>query len=138
ETSEGMGELKTAVQVVTAIAHAVHHAHQRGVLHRDLKPSNILLDAQGRPYVTDFGLAKRLNAAHELTQTGEQIGTPAYMAPEMAPPPPRSLSSAGRGKNQARWGPPAPAAGQAAGSKLGRSFPVSLQGSVRRPATTRR
>jgi WD40 repeat protein/serine/threonine protein kinase len=70
-------------QLVTAIAHAVHHAHQRGVLHRDLKPSNILLDREGRPYVTDFGLAKRLDAEQSLTQTGEHVGTPAYMPPEM-------------------------------------------------------
>jgi WD40 repeat protein/serine/threonine protein kinase len=116
ETSEGMGELKTAVQVVTAIAHAVHHAHQRGILHRDLKPSNILLDAQGRPFVTDFGLAKRLNTAHELTQTGEQVGTPAYMAPEMAAPHPRTLSSEGRGS-------PAPTARKTVGFQTGQETP---------------
>jgi serine/threonine-protein kinase len=73
---------RQAAELVAAVAHAVHHAHQRGILHRDLKPSNILLDSDGRPHVADFGLAKRLEADQELTQTGELIGTPAYIAPE--------------------------------------------------------
>src|SRR5262249_18323941 len=60
----------------------VHHAHQRGVLHRDLKPSNILLDGEGRPHVTDFGLARRVEGDSELTQSGAILGTPSYMAPE--------------------------------------------------------
>jgi len=70
--------------LVTKIARAVHHAHQRGILHRDLKPANILLDAQGEPAVTDFGLARRLETDSELTMSGAVLGSPSYMAPEQA------------------------------------------------------
>lgn len=68
------------------MARAIHHAHQRGVLHRDLKPSNILIDAEGKPYVVDFGLAKRLHSSLELTQGDVRLGTPRYMAPEQVAP----------------------------------------------------
>jgi len=76
--------MRGLVELMGKVVRAVHYAHQRGILHRDLKPSNILLDADGTPYVTDFGLAKKVDAPSELTQSGALVGTPSYMPPEQA------------------------------------------------------
>lgn len=69
-----------AAAMIEKIAHAVHYAHQRGILHHDLKPANILMDEQGQPRVADFGLAVRLVDGDQAA--AGRGGTPAYMAPE--------------------------------------------------------
>jgi tRNA A-37 threonylcarbamoyl transferase component Bud32 len=75
---------KRAAELVAQVADAVEYAHERGVIHRDLKPGNILLDKDGHPRVTDFGLAKRVAGDSGLTRTGQALGTPSYMPPEQA------------------------------------------------------
>jgi len=82
---KGLEERKAkAVTLIAQMARAVHHAHQRGVLHRDLKPANILIDARGEPFVTDFGLAKRVDSPAEMSRSDTVVGTPNYMSPEQA------------------------------------------------------
>lgn len=86
---------RLAAEMLAPICRAIADAHRHGVLHRDLKPSNILIDQDGRTYVSDFGLAKRIlsDSSHlpngtgsdaPLTITGAVLGTPGYMAPEQA------------------------------------------------------
>jgi eukaryotic-like serine/threonine-protein kinase len=82
--AKGPVDVPSAVRLVATVARAVEHLHQQGIIHRDLKPSNILLDSDGQPYVTDFGLAKVFAAGSDMTATGVIAGTPSYMAPEQA------------------------------------------------------
>jgi len=82
-TEDGPFDAATAEQVLRDIARALAYAHRAGVVHRDVKPENIFLDAtSGRAMLSDFGVARVMDAPTELTATGTTIGTPTYMAPE--------------------------------------------------------
>jgi TolB-like protein/Flp pilus assembly protein TadD/tRNA A-37 threonylcarbamoyl transferase component Bud32 len=75
---------RECVRAMAKVARAIAYSHGKGVLHRDLQPGNILLDENGEPMVSDFGLAKWLNETSELTRTLETLGTPGFIAPEQA------------------------------------------------------
>ncbi len=82
--AEGSITVRDGALLLAKVADAIQAAHGRGVLHRDLKPANILIDVAGAPHVSDFGLAKRLEADQSVTHTGAILGTPCYMSPEQA------------------------------------------------------
>jgi TolB-like protein/predicted Ser/Thr protein kinase/cytochrome c-type biogenesis protein CcmH/NrfG len=76
--------IRQSVELVAKVARTVHYAHEHGILHRDIKPGNILLDQNGEPHLTDFGLARLAEAESTVTATLDVLGTPSYMAPEQA------------------------------------------------------
>ncbi len=82
--AEGPLPSREAAELIRRVSEAIEYAHQHGVIHRDLKPANILLDQNGNPRVTDFGLAKRVQGDSGLTGSGQIMGTPSYMPPEQA------------------------------------------------------
>ncbi len=72
------------MELIAKVARTVQYAHEQGILHRDIKPGNILLDQNGQPHLTDFGLARLIDTESSVTRTIEILGTPSYMAPEQA------------------------------------------------------
>jgi len=72
---------RQAAELIAKVARTVHYAHEHGILHRDIKPGNILLDANGEPHLTDFGLARLVESESSVTQTLDVLGTPSYILP---------------------------------------------------------
>src|SRR5947199_1072135 len=80
----GPMSVRRAAELIAKVARTVHYAHEHHILHRDIKPGNILLDQEGEPHLTDFGLARLVETESTITRTMEVLGTPSYMAPEQA------------------------------------------------------
>lgn len=76
--------LRQSISILHDVTRAIGHAHEQGILHRDIKPQNVMIDAAGRAYVMDFGLARNVKENERLTLSGVAIGTPSYMPPEHA------------------------------------------------------
>jgi eukaryotic-like serine/threonine-protein kinase len=76
--------IRRAAELIAKLARTVHYAHEHGILHRDIKPGNVLLDKEGEPHLTDFGLARLVESESTVTRTTDCLGTPSYMAPEQA------------------------------------------------------
>ena len=86
--------VRDRVELLAKVSAAVEHAHQRGVIHRDLKPGNILVGEDGQPKVLDFGVARRIDVPATLaTETGQLLGTVAYMSPEQVQAVPGSIDT---------------------------------------------
>jgi serine/threonine protein kinase/tetratricopeptide (TPR) repeat protein len=85
---------RRAVELIAKVARTMQYAHEHGILHRDIKPGNILLDQEGEPHLTDFGLARLVETESTITGTLEVLGTPSYMAPEQAVGETKKLTSA--------------------------------------------
>jgi predicted Ser/Thr protein kinase len=96
-TAAGLG-LEARIALLAAVCDAVQHAHTHGIVHRDLKPSNILVRADGRPVVVDFGVARLLSGDERptelATRTGQLVGTPQYMSPEQVQAEPAGIGPA--------------------------------------------
>src|SRR5437763_17099928 len=75
---------RRAAELLVKIARRVQFAHERGILHRDIKPGNSLLDRDGEPHLTDFGLARLIENQSTVTNSFDVVGTPSYMPPEQA------------------------------------------------------
>ncbi len=84
ECDQGLVDLPAAVRITREIASALEYAHRKGFVHRDVKPENILFRDNGAAVLTDFGIARAVNSATQMTKTGAVIGTPQYMSPEQA------------------------------------------------------